>query len=327
MSRNYQSLKEILEAGLASYRATDDLHEAKGHLIGVQGHFKGLLLHREQREELYNRLQEAFAEVNLLIAGEKNAFELEALANHADLAPLVREALAQASELEDTRMAWDRLLSLQDRLKELKLLREHRDEMFRQLREGFDILKMRREEARRVADLDARQHYTRLRELVNKGLAQAEESHEYKETREFLKKIQAEFKGVRMAPEQREELYSRLQTAFDILGKRLDDYFRNKKKNWAVRMEFSISRLTADIYRLEQEIGKDEAYLKELEDQLEIIVSSGKETDAAVSVESRIASTHRNLAYRRRQIAELEEEKLKLQQKISEPPDNAQPLP
>jgi len=134
-----------------------------------------------------------------------------------------------------------------------------------------------------------------------------------------LKKIQSEFKGIKMAHEQREELYSRLQTAFDILGKRLDDFFRHKKKNWEVKMQFTLSRLSVDIYELQTALDKDQAYLKELEDQLDIIVSAGKEKDSITGLEARIFSTRHSIEHKIRQIADLEVNKNDLQNRLEDP--------
>jgi hypothetical protein len=316
---NYLNLKEILEAGLADSSQSEDLHEAKGFLIEVQSHFKGLRLRREDREELYTKLQEAFAVVNSKIDEERLSFELEALSNYEELKPAIAEASDLAVTSADMKATWALLLDIQARFKNSKLLRGHREELYASLQTAFEMIKMRRDDERRIFDQDAHQNYIRLKALVDKGLSQAEETHEYKETREFLKKIQSEFKGLKLVHEQREELYSRLQTAFDILGKRLDDFFRNKKKNWEVKMQFTLSRLSADIYELQSSLDKDESYLKELEDQLEIIVSAGKDQGVLAGLQARIGSTRRNIEHKRQQINELENDKAELHNRLEDP--------
>ncbi len=317
--QNYDALKSILETGLANAGRADNLHDAKGFLIDVQSHFKGLRLRREDREELYGKLQDAFAIVNRKIEDERFSFEYEALANYAELKPAIADASVLATSSEDLKRTWEMLVGIQNRMKSSKLLREQRDELYAQLQDAFEMIKMRRDEERQIFDQEAHHNYTRLKMLVDKGLAQAEETHEFKETREFLKKIQSEFKGIKMAHEQREELYSRLQTAFDILGKRLDDFFRHKKKNWEVKMQFTLSRLSVDIYELQTALDKDQAYLKELEDQLDIIVSAGKEKDSITGLEARIFSTRHSIEHKIRQIADLEVNKNDLQNRLEDP--------
>jgi len=319
LNQNYTGLKNILEAGLAKASQAENHHEAKGFLIEVQNHFRGLKLRREDREELYNRLQEAFAAINKKIEDERNDFELEALSNYADLKPDVEKAAGMALDSTDMKGTWDFLLGIQSRIKAAKLTREQRDELFGNLREAFDMIKLRRQEEQQVFEQESQVNYIRLKSLVDKGLVQAEETHEYKETREFLKKIQSEFKGIKLVHEQREELYSRLQTAFDILGKRLDEFFRHKKKNWEVKMQFTLSRFSADIFELRESLRKEQSNLEELEDQLDILVSSGKDKESRAGLEARIASVHRSIVQKRHQILSLETEKNELENRLSEP--------
>jgi hypothetical protein len=317
--QNYETLKAIVENGLAKAGQSNNPHDAKGVLIEVQSHFRGLMLRREDREELYGRLQQAFAIVNKKIEDERLDFEYEALSNYADLKPAVEDVSSRSVTSEDLRALWESLLDLQNQVRSSKLLREHRDELYVALQQAFGMVKKRREEERQLFDQESYNNYTRIKALVEKGLKQAEETHEYKETREFLKKIQSEFKGIKMLHEQREELYSRLQTAFDILGKRLDDFFRHKKKNWEVKMQFTLSRFAADIYELQTSIDKDQDYLKELEDQLDIIVSADKDNEFVTGLQARIASTRISIDQKRHKIAQLGIDKSELQNRLEEP--------
>jgi hypothetical protein len=317
--QNYLTLKESLELSLARAAGTQDLREAKGFLIDVQSQFKGLKLLREDREELYTKLQNAFAEINARIEDERLEFEYIALANYAEL----KTAVAQASSLSQTsrefRETWDFLIGVQNRIKAAKLFREQREELFLGLQDAFTTVKSWRDEERQSFENEALQNYIRLKSLVEQGLIQAGETHEYKDTREFLKKIQSEFKGIKMAHEQREELYARLQTAFDILGKRLDEFFRHKKKNWEVKMQYKLSQFSADIFALNEALKKEREYLSELEDQLDIIASAGKDSSAKIGLQARIASANRSIERKQKQIADFETEQNALHTRLEQP--------
>ena len=317
--QNYLILKETVELGLANAGRAKDLREAKGLLIEVQSHFKGLRLRREDREELYSRLQNAFNEVNVKIEDERLEFEYEALANYADLKTAVEEAIALANKSRDFRSTWDFLIAVQGRIKGAKLFREQREELFVGLQDAFTRVKSWRDEERQTFENESQQNYVRLKALVEKGLIQAEETHEYKDTREYLKKIQAEFKGIKMAHEQREELYSRIQTAFDILGKRLEEFFRNKKKNWVVKMQYKLSQYSVDIFELHEALKKEQTYLNELEDQLDIVISSGKDSSAKLGLQARIHSALSSIERKQKQIESLEIEQSELQHRLEQP--------
>ncbi len=320
---NYHDLKELLEEALEKAGSASDPREAKGFLIGVQQHFKGLMLRHEQREELYSRLQEAFFEVNLKLEKERLAFEKDATANYHELAPLVAEAMQRVDGSEDLKGTWDYLLEISQRLKEAKLIHDHREELYHKLQDAFEAVKRRREEERLTMEAEARRNYLRLKPMVDEVFTQAAVTHEYKETREFLKKIQTEFKGLRMIREQREELYARLRAAHEILDRRVDDFFRNKKKNWAVKMQYTLSGFEADIFRLQQSIEKETAELDELRDQHEILRTAGKGREVLVAMQARIGSLVTDLDNKRKKIAELEAGKSALMLRLEEP-DNQQ---
>jgi hypothetical protein len=395
LTRNYHELKTKLDAAIENAGNSPDLREAKGFLIEVQNRFKGLKLQKEDREELYGRLQDAFAEINLKIEADHRNFEDEALHNYTLLKEQVDQAVCLATHPDDFRETWSRLVDVQSRFKGMKLKQEHREELYSRLQGAFDRMKDIQQKERAVLEKEAGQNYThlkeqaetvlnlsmdtgdadsrtgtvpgfsgirnrlkevqaeirdsrllkeqreelygilqqafemlnlrqdeerekfekqsnlnydRLKDLVAKGLRQAEETSEYKETREFLKKIQAEFKGAKMTRDQREELYSRLQTAFEILSKRLDEYFHLKKKNWSVKMQYKVSEYSAGIFELQESLEQDRISLDELKDQQEILESSGKGSAAGIGLRARISALKINISNKEKEIVRLESE-------------------
>ena len=314
--RNYNELKSQLENALDKVSQTNDLREAKGYLIEIQNSFKGLKLQGEDREELYHRLQKAFEKVNNQIEEERRNFENEAFVNYVNLKAKVDDAVLLADKPENFKETWDFLVEVQSLFKGTRLLREHREELYVLLQGAFDNLKTLREIEKSDFEKEAITNYERLKALVEKGFNQARETNQYKETREFLKKIQSEFKGTRLAREQREELYSRLHTAFDILGKRLDEFFREKKKNWEVKMQYKLSEYSMDIFDLEESLRKDRSFLQELEDQLDIAESGGKGSIAITGLKARISSTITNIERKEKQIRDLESGMNKLRDRL-----------
>lgn len=316
--RNYHELKIKLETALDKVAKTNDLREAKGYLIEVQSNFKGLKLQSEDREELYHKLQKAFEKINDQIEEEHRNFENESFINYLNLKAKVDEAVLMSGNPENFKETWDFLIEVQSLFKGTRLLREHREEIYMLLQEAFDNMKTLREKEQSAFEKEAFTNYDRLKALVEKGFCQAVETNQYKETREFLKKIQSEFKGTRLTREQREELYSRLQTAFDILGKRLDEFFRQKKKNWEVKMQYKLTEYLTDIFDLEESLKKDHSYLKDLEDQLDIAESGGKGNIATTGLKSRITSTRETIDRKEQQIRELESELKHLKDRLEQ---------
>ena len=468
---NYKALKNQLEQTLKRVTQTIDLREAKGYLIEIQNNFKGLKLFKEDREELYSKLQDSFAEINQKIEDERNQFNNEALLNynivkvkveeafflachpkefketwevlievqtllrnskllreHRDilnprlqeafekikifrenekslyekenaqnyvhLSKYIEETIVEVSQTEDYRMAKDLLISAQSEFRNVKLAKEKRDELyskiqdsftalnarqdkaieknkleaenqysvfktralnisedaresteFKQLRidikeiqaeirdsvllkgqrddlhailqEAFETVNQRQDNEQISFELEASNNYKRLKALIKNGLNQAEISNEYKETREFLKKIQSEFKGIKLIKEQREELYSRLQSAFEILNKRVDEYFHEKKRNWEVKMQYRLSSLSTEIFELNKSRIFELNQLKELEDfLLNIETPAVNETKAVLGLKARISSKRINIERKEKQIKDMESEMAELKNRI-----------
>jgi len=304
--RNYKELKNQLENALDNVSRANDFREAKGYLIEVQKSFKGLKLHSEDREELYHRLQKAFEKINNRIEEEQRNFENEAFMNYVNLKDKVDEAVLRAGHPGNFKETWDFLVEVQSLFKGTKLVRENREELYLLLQGAFDTLKTLREKEKSDFEKASTVNYEHLKALVEKGFNQARETTEYKETREFLKMIQSEFKNASLAREQREELYSRLQSAFEILGERVDEFFRQKKKNWEVKMQYKLSEYSTDIFDLEEGLKKGRMNLREWQDQLEIVESGGKGSIAITGLKARISSTITNIERKQDQIRDLE---------------------
>ncbi len=319
-AQNYVQLKQNIEEALIEAKQTEDFRMAKDTLIKAQAEFRATKLTKEQREELYSKLQEAFFALNLRHdeASENNRQEAEK--QYFLLEPRTREILKRAGEAIEFHQIRASIKEIQADIRDSFLLKEQRENLNTLLQKAFETLNLRQDDENFSFENDAHENYKRLKTLVNDGLRQAEESIEYKETREYLKKIQSEFKGIKLIREQREELYSRLQSAFEILNKRVDEYFHEKKKNWEVKMQYKLSALSTDIFELGESLEKDFESLQELEDHLDIIESSGKDSSAALGLRARISSTRITIEKKKNQIKNMELEIADLKNRL-EPED------
>jgi hypothetical protein len=319
-SQNYTELKQSVAEAVNFSNTSDDSRLAKDNLIKIQAVLRETQLTREQKDELYAKIQQAFTTINTRKEIESEQNSALAQLQFDEYYPKVKEIATQASASPDFKNLRESLKTLQAQIRSSALLREQRLELQAILQQAFEKLNERQDEDRNTFTTQANANYKRLKILVEKGLLQAEETHEYKDTREFLKKIQSEFKGIKMIKEEREELYSRLQTAFEILNTRVDEYFHTKKKNWEVRMQYKLAECNTEIHELKDSIEKDKESLAELEDHLDILVSSGKDNIARAGVEARIISAKAGIEKKFQDIQRLETEMQDLKNRI-EPED------
>jgi hypothetical protein len=74
-----------------------------------------------------------------------------------------------------------------------------------------------------------------------------------------------------------------------------------------------------DIFELHEALKKEQAYLNELEDQLDIVISSGIDSNAKLGLQARIHSALGSIEQKQKQIESLEIEQSELQQRIEQP--------
>jgi len=315
-SQSFPHLKKMVDDAVAEVNKVDDRGIAREILIKAQTEVREARLLKEHRDELIRKIQEAFENVNNKYEEDAEKYRIESEANYLRLKPRVVNISQQANETVEFFKIRNEVKEIQAEMRETKLLRENREELHAMLQEAFETLNIRQDEEQGSFRHDAHENYVRLKALVRDGLKQAEESHEYKETREFLIKIQSEFKGIKLIKEQREELYARLQTAFDILSKRVDEYFHEKKKNWEVKMQYRISSLDSEIFALNESLDQDFESLQELEDHLDIIESSGKDTGMELGLKARISSSRISIQKKEIQIRQMTDEMNDLKNKL-----------
>ncbi|MEI6576440.1 MAG: hypothetical protein WCO63_09715 [Bacteroidota bacterium] len=313
---NFFSFKPRLESIIAAMDQESDRRLIKDKLIDFQAELRDTKMTKEHKDLLYQMIQQAFDTLNNVRKQEDELFRLEAESSFASYAERVAQLKEQVSQVSNFKEVREQLKQLQSDLRESRLLYEQKDHLYADLQEAFSILNQRQDEDRKTFDTEAKVNFERLKKMVNHGLKQAQESSEYKETREYLKKIQSEFKGIRMVKEEREELYARLQTAFETLNIRLDTYFREKQKNWEVRMTFKLKDLTVTAEDLNTEIERLEESLDELENQLEIVLQKPLEVSARIGLEARIQTNRRAIEAMKIEKAETETEIESLQQRL-----------
>jgi hypothetical protein len=321
-SRNFQDLYEQSCFFASQANSVTDFRIFKDELICFQSHVRECHLVKEHRNQIQDKIQEAFVVVQTRqeedLLQNKNTSEKK----FDSFKPRVDELYERSETSPDFHEVRESIRQLQNEIRNAGMLKEHRDELNQILQEAFLRLGRRQDTEQNSFHQEAGENYQYLKKLVDQGFSQAENSTKYKETREFLKKIQSEFKRLKLIREQREELYTVLQKAFTILNKRVDEFFRNKKKNWMLKMEYRFTESSGNIFRLEEGLEKDLVRIKELEDQLEIALMADKEDFVIEGLRSRIQSLQRSIEKKQAEIKDLEQKMEDLHQ-ILEPDESA----
>jgi hypothetical protein len=112
--QNYMNLKELVDNAVFAASKESDPRIAKSYLIEAQNGFKGAKLIKDQREELYNKLQKEFERVNHALETDKIQFTLEAESNFIRLKPMVESAIELAQTTTNYQEAKEKLIQLQN---------------------------------------------------------------------------------------------------------------------------------------------------------------------------------------------------------------------
>ena len=316
-AQSYIQLNQTLEDAISKASQSNDFRVAKDLLIKAQTEFRSFKLTKEKRDELYSKLQDAFTTLNIRQEEVSLKNTLEAGRQYSLFILRANDILTRANtSLEFHRLRTD-IKDLQAEIRDSVLLKEQRESLHNILQEAFETLNLRQDQEKNSFEQEALNNYKHLKAKVNDGLIQAEKSNEYKETREYLKKIQSEFSGIKLFKENREELYSRLQSAFEILNKRVDEFFLEKKKNWELRMQYKLTTLSTDIFELSESLKNDFGNLQELEDHLIDIQTLGKETNTILGLKARISSLRINIDKKETRIRNMESERADLRKRLS----------
>jgi len=315
-SQNYEQLKTKVNEAVAFASQSDDREASRNLLSEVRSELREALLTREQKDELFEQLNNIMYAVKEQIEVEKLSKQITSMSLFEGLKQNIEEGLHQAEHSDDFRNVREQLMAIQQEVRGAELIREHRIELQEMLQQAFDILSSRQNTDRTEYLKSATENKVHLRLLIDKALFQAKESDKFKETREFLKSIQSEFKGIRLIKEDREELYAQLQSAFQILNTRIDEYFRTKKKNWEVRMQFKVSEMFTEIELMKESLQKNHEELSALETQLEIVSASGKDQSVMKGLQVRIGSVQHAIERKQTEIVRLEEEMKELKSRV-----------
>jgi len=247
---------------------TDDVDKTWARLLKTKDKVTASNLVFVHRKKLIDRLQSGFE--LLKNRREKSQVELQAKAreNGEYIAQQLQYAENELKSNPDFKQKWELLLTIQKEFKNRKLEKETRNTLYDQLQNLFSQLKAEQFDDQDAFEKMADENIQYLTPLVDKAIELAQHSWELKKAKAFLIRVQADFKGRKMRGMEREKLYARLQAAFDILNKRIEENAEARKENQELNENSPLAELEAKIRKTEQSIEADTEKLEMLEQTL-----------------------------------------------------------
>jgi len=236
---NYSLLSPKVEEAVKRSRTSEEFKESWSFLRSVQDDFKGKTLEKEAHDALWEMLQDSFETLKKRQTAFFDKLDILRKENYEKLQPEVEECIKVATDAERFKDAWTKLRSVQSMFKGVKMVKEQHDELWSKLQEAFETLKFRESEYYEEKEKEWSENYETLNSKVDEALKVAESAEHFKDSWEKLKAVQAEFKGVKMKREQHDQVWEKMQTAFETLKRRQEE----KRLSFDTDCEENFSRL------------------------------------------------------------------------------------
>lgn len=302
-SENYFNLKVKVEEAVKFAQNTPIYKQAREALMKVQAEFKGLKLKKEQREELFGKIQTMFEDINRRQDEERNVFDSEAAVNYEKVLPTVNEAIAFAETATNFKQGRETLINAQAAIKATKLKKEQRDELYGRIRTVFEALNARQVEERGDYDKETTENYEKLIAKVDAAFTEVETVAEFNPFRDKLIAIQGEIKLLKLKKDQRNDLFEKVRAVFAKLDLRRKEYRENRSQEKQKRLTSILENLENKVSRIEDSISWDIKSLNFQKDKLEKLTED-EVLELKPDIESKISMLNERIQEKENKIKE-----------------------
>lgn len=246
-----------------------DIQHAKNEIFQLLEEVKSANLIKPHREQISKLIQDAFVWIDLRKDQEKESRQLASQQNANELKEQIQIGQQMVDEAVEFNPVWDFLKCTQLKIRSTDLLKEHRDVLFGEIQKVFENLKNKQDSFYNELHKEAIDNYKMLSEKVEKASKMAQSSLELKKAKDYVKAVQADFKGLKLKKEDREALYQKISKAYDTISNRIDTHIATKKETTRLRSDYQIGEFEYHINQIKEEIEKDLAMIKSLEERKE----------------------------------------------------------
>jgi hypothetical protein len=220
-AKNYENIKKIVDDAIKFANESTNFNEAREKLINAKNEFRKVNLSREQAEEILTAINNAIETINNKIREERENYEMECSENYHILKAKVEATVEKASKATHFKSARQSLIDLQAEIKDKKLKRNQREELYQIIRECFEGINQRQQQERQMTDADYEENYVKIKKIVDEAVSFAENvTTSFKEAKETLIAAQAAIKAAVLRKVQKDELFGEIRRVFEVVNER-----------------------------------------------------------------------------------------------------------
>ncbi len=219
---NFAIIEPKVQEAIAKSKESTEIRAGKDVLIAAQNELKAIMLKKDKKDELFALIQTAFTDLNEKLSAERESYEMECSENYLIIKPRVELVIASSHTAERFKDARQSLIDLQGELKDLKLKKEKRDELYSAIRKAFDDLNERQDKDRAQFNEENKSAYTSGKTTVEEALEFAKSGASPKDIREKFIAAQKLLKDLTLLKSQRDELYGAIRVVFEGINNNLE---------------------------------------------------------------------------------------------------------
>jgi chromosome segregation ATPase len=299
---NYNTLYTKIEDCYILSRTATEWKETRDAFIDVQKQLNSVFLLHVQRGELNSRLQQAFETLSKRQTEAKDNFNEASTLQYQALKDKIAALTQEAAAADNFDLMFNNLIITQNKLKETRLIKEQKNELFDDLNIAFTTLKERN---KTLTANNAKEAET----IVEQAIEKASHEENFKEARVILIDAQNALKELRLSKGAKDNLFTKIRTAFDVLNEKQDAFFKTRRAQQNQNLEQTLLNLTRILAKKEEGIEK----LYDIRDGLKYKVTLIK---ADKNSEALIASFNERLEQLNEKITEAEADITNLKKKV-----------
>ncbi len=309
---NYEELNAKVSQEKEACKTTLDVNAQREVLKKLQAQSWESKLKREQRQAIHELFNELFELLVQRYEELKFQFETESNTNKDQLALKVEEVERFVNSSTDLKTTREQLKAMQKELNEMKLTPAHRQELWQLIDKAFKVVNEKMDEALSGEKKLSDEQYAAFKPLLEAAITEVSTSVNFKESREKLKALQAQFKDLKIMHKRRQELWNMLDKAFKDLNARADVYFNQKRQeqvqrnqDWKMRMEQKVTRMEFAMKSMKQENLDAQGYLSKLTDWLSTVRDNAATKEFRQTILDKIKGVEDQIAERVKRIEDI----------------------
>lgn len=269
-SKFFNKYKSKIDELMETQPKWEKLRAARQKLMLLQKEISDTKQHisRNTIEDLKKLITDALNFISQKQIAERENYEMECSDNYLKLKNKFEKLIATISETTDYSKIRQDLIDAQKMISANTLKRNHQEELYQMIRNGFDILSQNQEKEKSSFMQEANENYSKLSPLVDNAIKIATSTDTFKEARETLIAAQTSIKGMALTKEQRDELYGKIREVFEKIN-----VLQEQERNEFLKVSEENYQKLIDKINLEKQKILDNPHFKTIRENLLTIQS------------------------------------------------------